>query len=1126
MRTLPARASVPSSIPALGDLPASQSLHLSLSLPIRNSQQLQVFLHQVNQPGSPNYHQFLSPQQFTETYGPSADDYAKVVAFAKANGLNVTRTFANRMLVNVTGTTASVNRAFHVTMRSYQHPTEKRTFYAPDAEPAVDAGVPILNVQGLSTLNLPHPMLKKATKSELAQSFTTGSGSGGEFLGSDMRAAYAPGVSLDGTGQTVGLVELGPYNLSDVQRYFSSIGQPLNVPIYNVLLDVDGECIGTSVTKGCDDGEEVIDMEQAISMAPHLSSLIIYEAYGSGSDALTAFTQAASDDVAKQISLSFGWGGTPASEPGYEQIFMELAAQGQNVFVSSGDSGANPGGVGYPGNSPNITAVGGTDLTTTGPGGSWQSETAWVGSGGGWSTSSPIPSYQVSAINSTNQGSAQFRDIPDVAMEANTDNYFCANGSCDGGIGGTSLAAPRWAGYLALANQQANGASVGFLNPTVYSLGQQSTYTTLFHDITEGNDFNSSSPDLFSATVGYDLTTGWGSPSGQNMLDVLSPAQPTAANFSLTPTSSAIRLLPGESGSASISVTPVNGFKSSVELTASVIGSPSGVVATLSESTVTGAGAVALNVSTTSQTVGANYLVAVNGVGGGVSHTAYVNLALPLFTVSATPSTLYLNQRGVTTSTVTVTPQNGFNKIVHLSALTGLPEGVYATFRPEAVTSGTSTMTLFATPTAATGVNTAVTVSATSGTTTELAPSAALSVSAAVGGLGFGVPVDLSSFFNLNAVYSDGSTYSNGGLDGDGYSYSATLLTKARTLDNIAFSFGPANAPNALYAAGQAINLPARCFDALHLLATGIQGEQAAQSIVVTYTDGTTSTFTQSFSDWYSPSGNRNETEAVAMAYRNISTGKSDERQFNLYGYTFVLDSSKIVKSLTLPNNRNIVILAATLAEQDLGNPVDLSSSFNAAGIYTDSTTFSSDGGIDAGGTSYSANLLEDLDGQASLIVHDIRFQLAAPNINNVVYGTGTPIELPAGHYANLQMIGTGVQGSQTAQTIVITYTDGTRSIFTQSFSDWYSPQGFDREQIALPMSYRDNYDGTQDAQTFNLYRYTFPLKIEKSVKSITLPNNRDVVTLGITLTRLDFLGGGFAPRNPAGPEPFRSGHK
>ncbi len=483
---MPTHESAPAGEPVVAQVPAAQAVPFGLTLPLRNAAALQTLLREQQDPKSPQYHQYLSRQQFVDRFSPTQADYDRVTAFAKAQGFTVTRTFPNRMLVNVTGTPAQINKAFAVKLQMHKSTTENRNYYAPDVEPTVSNAVPILSVVGLSTRERPHPMLAHANT---VHADTTGSGTGGQFLGSDMRAAYAPGVSLDGAGQTVGLVELGPYNLSDVQAYFTAVNQPLKVPIYNVLLDVDGVC-----ASGCDDGEEVIDMEQAISMAPGLSGLIIYEAYGSGSDAMTAFAQAASDDAAKQLSLSFGFGGTPATMQGYEQVFMEFAAQGQNLFIASGDAGANVGGVGYPGNSPNVTDVGGTDLTTAGPGGTWQSETAWVGSGGGWNTASPIPTYQVPVINSTNEGSPSYRNIPDIAMEANTDNFYCANGSCQTGIGGTSLAAPRWAAFLALANEQANGNPIGFVNQTFYALGQGSTYGNVFHDIVGRQRFQRDQP--------------------------------------------------------------------------------------------------------------------------------------------------------------------------------------------------------------------------------------------------------------------------------------------------------------------------------------------------------------------------------------------------------------------------------------------------------------------------------------------------------------------------------------------------------------------------------------------------------------------------------------------------------
>ena len=435
-RTMPTNLVAPATEKAIGNLPANQSVPFGLTLPLRNVPALQALLAAQRDPSSPQYRHFLSRQEFVDQFGPTQADYDRVVAFAKAQGFTIAHTYENRLLVNVTGTPAQIGNTFAAKLQIHNNAVEGHTYYAPDVEPTVSSSVPILSVVGLSTRTRPHPMLKK---SSAIHAYTTGSGTDGQFLGSDMRAAYAPGTSLNGAGQTVGLVELGPYNASDVTAYFKAVNQPLNVPIYNVLLAVDGVC-----GSGCDDGEEVIDIQQAISMAPGLSGLIVYEAYGSGSDALTAFTQAATDNVAKQLSLSFGFGGTPSTQPGYEQVFMELGAQGQNLFIASGDSGANVGDVGYPGNSPNVTDVGGTDLTTTGPGGAWASETAWVGSGGGWSTQSPIPAYQAPVINTSNQGSPAYRNIPDISMEANTDNFYCANGSCQGGIGGTSLAAPRW----------------------------------------------------------------------------------------------------------------------------------------------------------------------------------------------------------------------------------------------------------------------------------------------------------------------------------------------------------------------------------------------------------------------------------------------------------------------------------------------------------------------------------------------------------------------------------------------------------------------------------------------------------------------------------------------------------
>src|ERR1039458_1978583 len=261
---------------------------------------------------------------------------------------------------------------------------------------------------------------------------------------------------------------------------------------------------------GCDDGEEVIDIQQSISMAPGLSAVIVYE----GNNDVDILNRMATDNVARQLSCSFGW--LPADPKSDEPIFREFAVQGQNFLVASGDSGAYtlPGCSGnncnpafYPEDDPFITAAGGTHITTNGAGGPWESEIAWGGtnpvlargnptggSSGGYSTNGfAIPGYQQlkGVINPFNDGSTTLRNVPDVSAEADCDNYYCANGSCQGGVGGTSLSAPRWAGFLALANEQANGAAIGFLNPTIYGDRQWGPgYDSAFHDITSGRNNN------------------------------------------------------------------------------------------------------------------------------------------------------------------------------------------------------------------------------------------------------------------------------------------------------------------------------------------------------------------------------------------------------------------------------------------------------------------------------------------------------------------------------------------------------------------------------------------------------------------------------------------------------------
>ena len=518
----------------LNPLPATQSLRLDLVLPLSNRAGLKIFLNEVSDPTSPFYRHFLSVSEFTARFGPSQADYDAVVRYATAYGLTVYGGSREARDVQVEGSVANIEAAFHVNMGVYQHPTETRTFYASDQEPTVDLPFPLWHISGLDNYSIPQPLLVK--KSEYANAngvdpktvvshATTGSGPSASYLGSDMRAAYAGGTARTGAGQTLGLFEYYGTDLTDLQTYYKNINQSDyydKVVKKITLLSTDGTSTSCEYSKGrtgCDDTEQTLDMTQALGMAPGLAHLVMY--IGSTDTAILSAMVSISP-LPLQISCSWGW--TPA-DPSTDDIYFEqMAAQGQTFFAASGDYStwkAKGKAEAWPADDANVVSVGGTDLTTTSAGGAWMSETAWVDSGGGISPDKiAIPYWQQysGVINSSNKGSTVYRNGPDVSANANFTYYVCANQTtCTANeYGGTSFAAPIWAGYMALVNEQAAQkgpvkvpAGFGFINPTIYSLASHDAY---FHDITSGTSGS------YSAVTGYDLVTGWGSPNGTGLI--------------------------------------------------------------------------------------------------------------------------------------------------------------------------------------------------------------------------------------------------------------------------------------------------------------------------------------------------------------------------------------------------------------------------------------------------------------------------------------------------------------------------------------------------------------------------------------------------------------------------------
>jgi kumamolisin len=708
-------------------------MQLDVVLPVRDEAGLKTLLRDVYDPTSFAYHRFLTPAEFTERFGPTQADYDKVVQYLKANGLEVVGGSRDGMEVQVKGPVSSVEKAFRVTMLNYQHPTEDRTFYGPDREPTTNLPFALWHVSGLDNFSKPHPLFVK--KSDYAKAHgipeekvvthaTTGSGPSASFLGSDMRAAYYGGTALTGAGQNLGLFEYEGTDLADLTTYFKNVGQTNNVPV--TLLSTDGtstSCVYSRAGGDCDDTEQTLDMTQAIGMAPGLHSLVMY--IGSTD---TSIISAMTTHSPLPTTIGCSWGWTPADPSTLDPYFEKMSIQGQNFFAASGDSSTwSSKNEAWPADDANVVSVGGTDLVTASAAGPWKSETAWTDSGGGISPDGiKIPSWQAETgvINSSNKGSTTLRNGPDVSANANFTFYTCADQTTclANEYGGTSFAAPMWAGYIALVNQQLanNGEStVGFINPTIYAENESggaltSAYSTDFHDITSGTSGS------YSATTGYDLVTGWGSPNGTGLINALAPTS-TTPTFTLSASPNSVSVVQGGNGSSTVTTTAVDGFDSAVALSAT--GQPSTVTVGFSPTSIAapGSGTSSVTLAVGSTTPTGTYTITVTGTGGDVTQTATISLTVTssnpaAFTLSASPTSLSITRGSSGTSKITTTASGSFNSAISLSA-SGQGSGETITFSPTSIAapgSGTSTMTIKTTSRATTGTRT-ITITATGG---------------------------------------------------------------------------------------------------------------------------------------------------------------------------------------------------------------------------------------------------------------------------------------------------------------------------------------------------------------------------------------------------------------------------
>jgi kumamolisin len=619
----------------MAKMAADQLMTLNVVLPLKDQSGLNAFLATIYNPSSPSYRQFLTVPQFTERFGPTQKDYNEAVQYLRKKGFTVIGGSRDSMNILIRGHVSTIEKAFHITLNTYQRPGGYGTFYAPDREPTTDLPFPLWHISGLDNYSIPKPRLISRTEFAKEHGISpdavvthaiTGSGPSASFLGSDMRAAYYGGTALTGAGQNLGLFEYVGTDLADLNTYYKNIGQTNSVPI--TLFSTDGSDTGCLQSNGCDDSEQTLDMTQALGMAPGLASVVVYVG-----NTDTAIIGAMTIHNPLPTSIGCSWGWTPADPETLDPYFQKMAAQGQTFFAASGDSSTwSSTNEAWPADDANIVSVGGTDLVTAGAGGAWKSETGWVDSGGGISPDSiAIPTWQQLAgvINSSNKGSTTLRNGPDVSANADFTYYVCANQTaCSANqFGGTSFAAPLWAGFLALVNQQAvaNGSGpVGFINPAIYAQNVTARYGMDFHDITSGTSGN------FSAATGYDLVTGWGSPIGSGLITALTTptttSTPTPFTISVSPDSETLEL--GKKGHAVVTIQAPAGFNSRIAL--SVVGLPTGVTVSFSPASIAapGSGMSTITFSVGKHVTTGTYPITIAGMGGGMAHTVTVNLTV------------------------------------------------------------------------------------------------------------------------------------------------------------------------------------------------------------------------------------------------------------------------------------------------------------------------------------------------------------------------------------------------------------------------------------------------------------------------------------------------------------------
>jgi pseudomonalisin len=682
---------------------------------------LQQLLADQQNPKSPSYHKWVSPAEFGLRFGPTDQDIADASGWLKKSGFTIDEVGNGRMWINFSGDVQKVERAFQTNIRNFE--VDGKMHFANATDPSIPRALAGL-VQGVVSLH-DFTTHRNSTASQLPSDFTNAGGAHllapGDFATIyNVKPLYNAVPAIDGTGQTIAIVGRTDINLTDVQFFRSFFGLPAKDPVF-IHNGPDPGDLGPP-----EETEADLDVEWSGAVAKNATIDFVISQTGATDGVALSAQFIVNTNLANIMSTSFGLCESTLGVTGnnfWNTLWAQAAAQGITSFVSAGDSGAaacddskalvgTSVAVSGLASTPNNIAVGGTQFNE-GAGAFWAAtndpidqssalsyipEIAWnesgsvaggsnlFSTGGGASSVYPKPAFQVG----TGVPLDGARDIPDVSLSsASHDGYLIVQAHTTGttglfSVGGTSAASPSFAGLMALVVQK-TGVAQGNANPVFYSMGQNQFGgggIAVYHDTTTGNN---TVPGIagFSAGVGYDLVTGWGSVDASQMVNFWNNNGTPDFSLAATPASQSVNQ--GSTATYTVTESVFDNYSNTV--TFSVSGLPTGASPTFTPPTLSGAGTSSLSITTLATTPLGSYPLTITGTDGVLTHTASATLVIttPDFSLTAAPSVQTVVVGNTANYTATVAALNGYAGTVNLS-VSGLPAGALPLFTPASVT--------------------------------------------------------------------------------------------------------------------------------------------------------------------------------------------------------------------------------------------------------------------------------------------------------------------------------------------------------------------------------------------------------------------------------------------------------